>query len=62
MEKFAINWEDEYNIWMCASDELLEGLMLNAAPNASGLVLTIDEATFKISRPDSILLLVSHTT
>ncbi|MDR3549561.1 MAG: hypothetical protein P4M11_15055 [Candidatus Pacebacteria bacterium] len=53
----TVNWEDEYNTWFCASDELLEDLMLNAHPTATGLLLTVENMTFKITRPDSTSLI-----
>ena len=54
MESKKVNWEDDYNLWFCESDALLEDLMVNALPSANGLIITIGDFTYKISRPDSM--------
>jgi len=54
-----INWEDDYNLWFCESDSLLEGISVNALASTSGLVITIDENTYKITKPDRIFFYFS---
>lgn len=55
-KKNAVNWEEEYNIWFCESDSILEGLMVNSVSSSNGITITIDEGSYKISRPDSKFL------
>lgn len=50
-----INWQDDYEAWFCSSDDLLEGTAVNGISNPNGLLITIDDKTYKISRPDSSL-------
>ena len=50
-----IEWEDEYNAWFCSSDILLEDIMVNPAINSNGLGITVEDGTYKISKPDSII-------
>jgi len=57
MEKIKkINWEEEFNLWLCSNDELLSGLSVTSTANSNGLIISIDEATYKISKPDSNFL------
>lgn len=48
-----INWEEDYEAWFCSSDDLLEDLAVNGIANPNGLLLTVDDSTYKITKPDS---------
>ncbi len=58
MAATSVNWEDEYNIWFCESDSLLEDLAVSALPSATGLIITIESCTYKISKPDRTIFLL----
>jgi len=51
--KSEINWQDEFEAWYCSSDDLLENLTVNGIPNPNGLLITIDDFTYKITKPNS---------
>lgn len=50
-EKF--NWQEDYECWFCSSDDLLEDMAVTGIANANGLLLTIEDSTYKITKPDS---------
>lgn len=39
-------------MWLCASDELTAGLVINGTPKADGIIVSVDDFIFSISKPD----------
>ena len=42
--------EEEFNNWLCDSDELIGDLMVDGQKGSDGLMITIDNNSYKISK------------